>query len=599
MNSIKGFFDHHNLFENLQMAKDYLVKRYAEESNKKVSELSQEEKNKVLNDPKFNTVQDIFRMKEWKKKDADGKLTTPPDPMPLDQNYLNYIPFFTKFYYEQNAQIGVLESLLDLLKKYKKNLDIDLPMKVQDYTKIYSFKNKEQILDSIKNDKKFKNKSEEEIKEEYEKRIQKLEREGVKFERYPGYEKLIDDLNGIEGNIALRKLYSTLQSRMKAEFKQATPEQLEMLKTAALILNTKEPKFMDVRDEVTHKVKQEFRDPWKDFEKDTGQYENKRGTYVTYNDPKIAFKTMAERSVNFAKYWGVEAGKNILVDKIENELGARAGILYYDDVWFVASARNHEAVLTLMPTSKVCTRDERMFWSYNEGKIQLLVWNVTKSDVDPTGEYSLTVDNDFIVGENQDRKNEGDITALYIGKSLSYFLKGIGLPENAISEIYHKFPTEMKIKLCLELIYHTTKSGGSKDRIEHVISSLIGVIRGAEQGTITRDNWLELSSAVSSITVSDEKLSYSNFIKYYSKNGIVSTAGLEVFNTVVKENYTGDQINEIYEASVKSFKSIEQNMKFASSRFATHITEEDKKSWSKSLENKDYIIKQLESKLTK
>ena len=62
MNKIKsfhGFFEVAPLMENIQAAKDYLIKKYAEKKKVKPSELSDEEKKEVLMDRKFIEIKNM------------------------------------------------------------------------------------------------------------------------------------------------------------------------------------------------------------------------------------------------------------------------------------------------------------------------------------------------------------------------------------------------------------------------------------------------------------------------------------------------------------------------------------------------------------
>jgi hypothetical protein len=187
----------------------------------------------------------------------------------------------------------------------------------------------------------------------------------------------------------------------------------------------------------------------------------------------------------------------------------------------------------------------------------------------------------------------------FSGKKLEDLLKWIGFSQEGIKETNDNFPKEYKIKMCLELIYNSkrTNSGSLKDRLEFIISSLIGVIRGAEEGILDLEQWRELSNAVTTIVSTDDQLGYKNFIDYYLKNGIVSNSGLEVFDTIVKDMYTPEEIKKIYDRSIASFNAIEQNVKFSTSKFARNVNPESVELWKKSLETKEEILKKLQSKL--
>ena len=163
--SFPTFSEKQALMENVQAAKDYLLKRYALEKKIKTSEIDEETKKKILADPKFKEVKD------------------------LTEKFPGYTPMFVKFRYEQKAHMEELKEIFDNLMKYKQNLKQDLTMDINDYAKI------EPTEDDIR----------------------------------PGYEVLGDDLRNIERKRKLRKFYSELTGKMRKVFAKATDKQIDDL----------------------------------------------------------------------------------------------------------------------------------------------------------------------------------------------------------------------------------------------------------------------------------------------------------------------------------------------------------------------------------
>ena len=163
--SFPTFSEKQALMESVQVAKDYLLKRYALEKKIKTSEIDDETKKKILNDPKFKEVKDL----------------TEKSP--------GYTPMFVKFRFDQKAHMDELKEIFDNLIKYKQTLGQDLSMNINDYVKV------EPTEDDIR----------------------------------PGYEVLGDDLRNIERKRKLRKLYAELTPRMKKAFTKATDKQIEEL----------------------------------------------------------------------------------------------------------------------------------------------------------------------------------------------------------------------------------------------------------------------------------------------------------------------------------------------------------------------------------
>ena len=163
--SFPTFTEKQALMENVQAAKDYLLKRYALEKKIKTSEIDDETRKKILDDPKFKEIRD------------------------LTAKFPGYTPMFVKFRFDQKAHMEELKEIFDNLMKYKQTLGQDLSMNINDYAKV------EPTEDDIR----------------------------------PGYEVLGDDLRNIERKRKLRKLYAELTPRMKKAFTKATDKQIEEL----------------------------------------------------------------------------------------------------------------------------------------------------------------------------------------------------------------------------------------------------------------------------------------------------------------------------------------------------------------------------------
>ena len=153
------------LMENVQAAKDYLLKKYAIDKNIKTSEIDEETKKKILSNPKFIEIRD------------------------LTAKVPGYTPMFLKFRIDQGAHMEELKEILRDLEKYKQNLKQDLSMPIMDYEKVVP--------------------TEDDIR--------------------PGYERLGDDLRNIERKRKLRKFYSELTAKMRKVFAKATDKQIDDL----------------------------------------------------------------------------------------------------------------------------------------------------------------------------------------------------------------------------------------------------------------------------------------------------------------------------------------------------------------------------------
>lgn len=95
--------------ENYRLAKDYMLKRYADRQKKQPNELTPEEQAKALNDKDFVALQKL-----------------------LTQKYFGYMAPFVKFRFEQKISLEDLKTLLDNIIKYRQLINT-LPYPIEKY----------------------------------------------------------------------------------------------------------------------------------------------------------------------------------------------------------------------------------------------------------------------------------------------------------------------------------------------------------------------------------------------------------------------------------------------------------------------------------
>ena len=174
--SFRTFFEAvEPLNENVQAAKDYLLKKYADKKDIKLSEIPEEDKRRILQNPRFVQVRD------------------------LTQKNPGYTLPFLKFYMEQNATLEELEEIFGLLQKYKNALG-DLPMSIGDYSKYVP--------------------------------------SGEDDDTKPGYELLGDELRSFERRKKVKDFFQEMTPRMKKEFNKASDEEIEDLTAISNQLKT-------------------------------------------------------------------------------------------------------------------------------------------------------------------------------------------------------------------------------------------------------------------------------------------------------------------------------------------------------------------------
>lgn len=107
--TFRTFSENKPLLESTQEAKDYLIKKYAISKGIKTSEVPEEERQKILNDPRFTEVKRV------------------------SEPFRGNTPIFTKFVFDQGASIRDLEEIVNLMRKYPNNVPKDLSMSLKDF----------------------------------------------------------------------------------------------------------------------------------------------------------------------------------------------------------------------------------------------------------------------------------------------------------------------------------------------------------------------------------------------------------------------------------------------------------------------------------
>ena len=475
--SFPTFSEKQALLENVQAAKDYLLKRYALDKKIKTSEIPEEEKKKILDDPKFKEVKD------------------------LTEKLPGYTPMFVKFRFEQKASMADLKNIFNDLIKYKQTLAKDLPMNINDYVNIVP--------------------SEDDIR--------------------PGYEILGDDLTNIERKIKLRKLYSEMTIKMRHMFNKATETQVNKLEEISNQLN----KLKDKKNEETGEVA----NAWKGFTKQMKKYEDTL-TYPEYKDPKVAFDAMIKDGEEFIEAWDLKEDERI--EKLK-KLGPQIGFLYNKKGYIAISTRTPEALRAIAGDTGWCIRNDSTFWSYGQGRIQLVIMNLNTSVTDPLSLIGSTINVDGSVHTDATRPNQRlrDKNSNMF-KTLKDTLVGLDYPQDLVDSVMSKFKMESDIKIALERYY----KDGSGLTIRNIIESLIATSKGFLAGAMPQEDWEKVSGLVAQIIFEVKGLKKSDFMNEFKQYGIFSEATLNVFNRLIGDDHTKADIEDILRATEKGIEEI-------------------------------------------
>lgn len=498
------------IFESVQMAKDYLLKREAQKKGIKTSELGDKEKEMILKNPKFKEI------------------------IELTQKSPGYAPMFAKFLFAEGAEIEELKEIMDLLVKYKQNLSKDLSMPVIEFMKI----------------------------------------EPTEEDPRPSYEVLGDELRNIPRKVKLRKFYNQLTLKMRRAFQKATDQQIEKLE--------------EISNQLDVMPEKDGLDPWDEFTKNLKKYDDTR-TYPEYRDEKVAFGDLIKDADLFIEKW--QETDDEMVKKLK-DLGAQVGFLYNKDGYTAISTRTPEALRAVAGDTSWCIRNDSTFWSYGQGRVQLVIINKNIPVSNPLSLLGITVNTDESIHTDATRPNQRIPFPSGAKRTLGSLLKEQKFPAEMIDKIVSLFPVERDIKLAMEQFFRNQKDLTP----EKIVGSLINVNRGFLSGQLEESEWERIAGVVSEIIKTTENLKTSQFLKFFKENGILSESGWEVFNRVVGDDYTKEDMKKIKEQTDEGFETIEYIIQ-ENKRKAIKTKQEEIQRMKECLESKDNVMDRFNAKM--
>jgi hypothetical protein len=446
--------------ESMKMAKEYVIKRYAEEHKIKSSEVSDEKRNQLVN---TNVMKSIAG---------------------LTDTFPGYAPLFAIFHYEQGASVPKLGELSADLKKYKTNM-ADLPMNPMEYAKI------------------------------------------VKDDKNPttGYQQLIDDLAKIENKIKLRKLYKAFTSRMRDEFKKATPYQIKKLEEIS--------NQLDLLPDATTKLETGeviTKNAWRSFTGNMRKYDDTTH-YPAFSNPAVAFAELIKDADTLIASWG--DSMDDLVDKL-NKIGVEAGIVYVGNGHIAVSARTANALRILAGSTTWCIQQEGQFKStVGAGRMQLCLIDFNLPPTDELSLVGLTVSSNGKVVDSANRSNRPILT----GKTLNAALIELKCPRALISAVEDKFDDECEIKSFTD----TFITGGK------INGNFVSKIFGAKAALLDSKSSDKAYKILGDILIKLDKGIVKEMISEYRGHGICSEFSLELFKNIFVKYCDASDIKGILE----------------------------------------------------
>lgn len=292
-------------------------------------------------------------------------------------------------------------------------------------------------------------------------------------------------------------------------------------------------------------------------------------------------------TANYVK--GLEnIGMNSKVKELE-ELSPEAGILYSDDQYLVMSMRTENAQKKLCSVAQWCINRGR-FYSYADKGLQINIFNFGTDSTNPLFLTGTTIAFNKTVTDSHDIND----SSIKNSSNLVTHFGNLGYPKSLIDSIMNGFDMECNIKVALDKFY---REGKNLD-VKTIVASLVKTTKGFLSGVMSQDEWEKISGVVSEIISNIKDISKNDFMKFFKENGIFSDAQLNVFDTLIGDDYTEADIEDI---SGKTEISIE-DMKFildlhAKGEDIQKIPKEDIEGMKRVISNQKDILTKIKSKL--
>jgi len=251
--------------------------------------------------------------------------------------------------------------------------------------------------------------------------------------------------------------------------------------------------------------------------------------------------------------------------------------------------RTENAQKKLCSVAQWCINRGR-FYSYADKGLQINIFNFGTDSTNPLFLTGTTIAFNKTVTDSHDIND----SSIKNSSNLVTHFGNLGYPKSLIDSIMNGFDMECNIKVALDKFY---REGKNLD-VKTIVASLVKTTKGFLSGVMSQDEWEKISGVVSEIISNIKDISKNDFMKFFKENGIFSDAQLNVFDTLIGDDYTKADIEDI---SGKTEISIE-DMKFildlhAKGEDIQKIPKEDIEGMKRVISNQKDILTKIKSKL--
>lgn len=232
------------------------------------------------------------------------------------------------------------------------------------------------------------------------------------------------------------------------------------------------------------------------------------------------------------------------IDELEN-LEPEAGIIYSDDNYLVMTMRTEDAQKALCSVANWCI-NRGLFHRYADKGLQINIFNF---GIDPADPLFLTGNTVSFAGSITDSHDINDVPIIQDRNPREHLTK-LGYPRSLVDTVMYSLEPEFAIKKSLSKLYKSTQIG-------EIIEALLGASKGDLAGDMPEGIWNKIAGTVSEIIYNKKKIPKSDFMNFFLDTGIYTIAGWRVFDSIIGNDYTTSEMNNIKEQSIYGWEGLE------------------------------------------
>ena len=167
----------------------------------------------------------------------------------------------------------------------------------------------------------------------------------------------------------------------------------------------------------------------------------------------------------------------------------------------------------------------------------------------------MTISTDGKVTDSADKFNSAIPNAK--GTYFWTVMEKLDYPAKVINTLKDDFPKEVKLRLAMENFHKFSDDSANSLNPRKIVTSLVSMNQNIAKGIMSPEEWEEISADVSRLIFDEMGLKPSDFLEFFKENGIFTESMWNVFDEIIGNSYSKDDMERIYTASEEGYDDIE------------------------------------------